>query len=73
MVFVHKERKEKDPLVDLKVVLNKATLPANLIILIVGLSNFMVFQTIPILLRNPQPLGFGADALVLEVYSCLLR
>jgi hypothetical protein len=66
MVFVHIERKEKDPLIDLRLVINKATLPANLIILIVGLSNFMVFQTIPILLRNPQPLGFGADAINTE-------
>ena len=63
MVFVQIERKEKNPLVDLKLVLNKAILPANLIILIVGLSNFMIFQTIPILVRNPEPLGFGADAI----------
>jgi MFS family permease len=63
IVFVQVERKEKNPLVDLKLVLNKAILPANLIILIVGLSNFMVFQTIPILVRNPEPLGFGADAI----------
>jgi MFS family permease len=63
MVFVQIERKEKNPLVDLKLVLNKAILPANLIILIVGLLNFMVFQTIPILVRNPEPLGFGADAI----------
>jgi MFS family permease len=63
MVFVQIERKEKNSLVDLKLALNKAILPANLIILIVGLSNFMVFQTIPILVRNPEPLGFGADAI----------
>ena len=24
---------------------------------------FMVFQTIPILVRNPPPLGFGEDAI----------
>ena len=63
IVFVQIERKEKNPLVNLKLVLNKAILPANLIILIVGLSNFMIFQTIPILVRNPEPLGFGADAI----------
>jgi MFS family permease len=63
IVFVQIERKEKNLLVDLKLVLNKAILPANLIILIVGLSNFMIFQTIPILVRNPEPLGFGADAI----------
>ena len=32
-------------------------------ILIVGLSMFMVFETIPILVRNPIPLGFGESAL----------
>ena len=30
-------------------------------ILIVGLSLFLVFQTIPILVRNPPPVGFGGD------------
>ena len=30
-------------------------------ILIVGLSLFLVFQTIPILVRNPSPVGFGGD------------
>jgi MFS family permease len=30
--------------------------------MIVGFSMFMVFQTIPILARNPAPLGFGEDA-----------
>jgi hypothetical protein len=63
IVFVRIERKERNPLVDLKLVLNKAILPSNLIILIVGLLNFMVFQTIPILVRNPEPLGFGADTI----------
>jgi MFS family permease len=57
------ERRAKYPLVDLGLMLNKAILPANLIIMIVGLSMFMVFQTIPILVRNPQPLGFGEDAI----------
>jgi MFS family permease len=43
--------------------LNKSILPANLIIMLVGLSMFMVFQTIPILVRNPGPIGFGEDAI----------
>jgi MFS family permease len=33
-----------------------------MIILVVGFSMFMVFQTIPVLVRNPQPFGFGLDA-----------
>jgi MFS family permease len=60
--FVFVERKAKNPLVDFKLIRHKAILPANLIILIVGFSMFMIFQTIPVLVRNPEPLGFGGDA-----------
>ncbi len=60
-LFLLIERGESYPLIDLRLLGNKAILPSILIILIVGLSNFMVFQTIPILVRNPEPLGFGAD------------
>jgi MFS family permease len=61
-LFVIIERREKYPLVDFKVILHKVILPSNLIILVVGFSMFMIFQTIPILVRNPQPFGFGLDA-----------
>ncbi|MDQ3852901.1 MAG: MFS transporter [Thermoproteota archaeon] len=61
-LFVFIERREKYPLVDFKLILHKAILPSNLIILVVGFSMFMVFQTIPVLVRNPQPFGFGGDA-----------
>ena len=60
-LFLLIERRESYPLIDLRLLGNRAILPSMLIILIVGLSNFMVFQTIPILVRNPEPLGFGAD------------
>ncbi|TLX85608.1 MAG: MFS transporter, partial [Thaumarchaeota archaeon] len=63
ILFIITESRAKYPLVHLKLILNKAIFPANLIIMIVGLSMFMVFQTIPILVRNPQPLGFGEDAI----------
>jgi MFS family permease len=61
-LFVIIERREKYPLVDFKLILHKAILPSNMIILVVGFSMFMVFQTIPVLVRNPQPFGFGLDA-----------
>ena len=61
--FVIIERKEKYPLVDFKLMLHKSILPANLIIMLVGFSMFMVFQTVPILVRNPEPFGFGEDAI----------
>ena len=61
-LFILVEERSTNPLVDFTLVLHKTVLPANLIIMIVGFSMFMVFQTIPILVRNPQPLGLGEDA-----------
>ena len=63
ILFVVMEKRAKYPLVDFRLMLNKSILPANLIIMLVGLSMFMVFQTIPILVRNPEPAGFGEDAI----------
>ena len=63
VVFVIVERRAKNPLVDFRLLFDKVVLPANLMILIVGLSMFMVFETVPILVRNPIPLGFGESAL----------
>ncbi len=62
-LFIIIERRVSSPLVDFKLMLHKSILPANIMIMIVGLSMFMVFQTIPILVRSPEPLGFGKDAL----------
>jgi len=61
-LFVIIERREKVPLVDFKLMSHRAILPANLMIMTVGFSMFMVFQTVPVLVRNPEPLGFGGDA-----------
>lgn len=63
ILFVFIETRAKHPLVDFRLMLHKSILPANLIIMLVGLSMFMVFQTIPILVRNPGPIGFGEDAI----------
>jgi MFS family permease len=60
--FIAVERRSRAPLVDLKLMAHKVILPANLIIMVVGFSMFIVFQTIPVLVRNPLPLGFGGDA-----------
>ena len=62
ILFVIIEKRVKYPLVNLNLMLNKSILPANLIIMLVGFSMFMVFQTIPILVREPLPIGFGEDA-----------
>jgi MFS family permease len=61
VLFAIIEKRSKHPLIDLKILLNKTILPSNILIMIVGMSMFMVFQTIPVLIRSPVPLGFGAD------------
>ena len=63
ILFVIIERKARSPLVDFKVLLNRSIFPANVMVMIVGLSMFMVFQTIPVLVRSPIPLGFGEGPL----------
>lgn len=63
-LFIAIEKKAKFPLVDLHLMTHKRLLPATLILLIVGLCTFMVYQTIPIMIRSPQPLGFGGDPIV---------
>jgi len=63
MAFIIIERRSTSPLVDFKLLLSRGILPADIIIMIVGLSMFLVFQTIPILVTNPPPYGFGGDAI----------
>jgi MFS family permease len=62
--FIIVERKADSPLIDFKLLINKILLPANIINMIVGITALMVvYQTVPILIRSPQPLGFGGNAL----------
>lgn len=61
IIFVSIEKRSDHPLIDLKLLTHKILLPSNIIIATVGISTFMVYQTIPILIRSPQPLGFGGD------------
>src|SRR5205809_1395807 len=62
-LFVIIEKRAASPLIELSLMAHKVLLPANIVILIFGITIFMVYQTIPILVRSPQPLGFGGDAL----------
>jgi MFS family permease len=61
ILFIRVEKRTSDPLIDFKLLFNKVLLPSNIIISAVGISTFMVYQTIPILIRSPKPLGFGGD------------
>jgi MFS family permease len=61
VLFVIIERRVKSPLVDLNLFLDKTILRANILIMTIGFSMFTVFQTIPVLVENPEPVGFGQD------------
>jgi len=60
--FVAIEKKVQSPLIDLKLMTSKLFLPPVMILMLVSMSIFMVYQTIPVMVRSPQPLGFGGDA-----------
>ena len=63
IAFIIIEKRAKYPLIDFRLLLSKAILPANLIIMIFGISMFTIFQTIAILTRTPTPIGFGGNAI----------
>jgi MFS family permease len=61
VLFILIEKRSASPLFDYSLMSNKRILLATLIIIIVGFSMFIVFQTIPVLVENPKPVGFGGD------------
>src|SRR5918997_472557 len=63
-IFIVIEKKVSSPLLDLKLMTHRKILPASIILMLVFLCMFMVYQTIPIMVRSPPPLGFGGDAVV---------
>jgi MFS family permease len=63
ILFIYIEKHTESPLIDLEIFLKPQILIPSTIIMIVGLSMFMVFQTIPILVQTPNPIGFGGNAI----------
>ncbi|MCE9653191.1 MAG: MFS transporter [Nitrosarchaeum sp.] len=61
--FIITEKKTRQPLLDLKLMISKNFLPPTIILMLVFLSIFTVYLTIPVMVRSPVPLGFGGDAL----------
>lgn len=62
-LFIYIERHAQSPLIDFKIFLRPSILLSSLLIMIVGMSMFMVFQTIPIIIQTPEPIGFGQNAI----------
>ena len=60
--FILIEKRVHSPLLDFKLMTSKSFLPPTIILMLVFMSIFMVYLTIPVMVRSPQPLGFGGDA-----------
>jgi MFS family permease len=58
-MFIILEKGAKYPLIDIKLLRDSVLLPTNVLIMTIGISIFIVYQTMPILVRSPPPLGFG--------------
>ena len=71
--FILVERRAQSPLLDLKLMANKVILPGNLVMLVIGMTMFMVMQTIPILARFPNPLGFGDSVIEAQRFRSLIQ
>jgi MFS family permease len=62
-LFIVIEKKVHFPLLDFKLMTDKSFLAPTIILMLVGMSIFMVYLTIPVLVRSPSPFGFGGSAL----------
>jgi MFS family permease len=51
------------PLIDLNLLGNRIILLNNISLMILGITMFMVYQSISVLVRTPMPLGFGGNAI----------
>jgi MFS family permease len=62
-VFIIIERTVHFPLLDFKLMTSKSFLAPTIILMLVFMSIFMVYLTIPVMVRSPSPLGFGGNAI----------
>ena len=63
VILIIAEKRAKAPLLDFNLMRSKSFLPPTIILLLVFLSIFTVYMTVPVMVRSPEPLGFGGDAL----------
>jgi len=61
--FILIERKSLSPLIDLKLLKDRIILPANILLMCLGCTLFMTYQTIAIMIKSPTPFGFGGNSI----------
>ncbi len=63
-LFIRIERGSSSPLVDMKVMSHRVIILGNIALLVFGIIQYLIFQSVPILARNPTSVGgFGLNAL----------
>ena len=67
IAFLLYERRTKFPIISSNLFLERRILSANIILLFVGMFMFTVFQTLPILIQSPYPVGFGNNAVQMSL------
>jgi MFS family permease len=67
IAFLMYERRTKFPLIASSLFLDRRILSSNIILLIVGMSMFTIFQTLPILAQSPYPVGFDDNAIQMSL------
>jgi MFS family permease len=63
VAFIAIEKRVHSPLLDFKIMASKSFLLPTIILMLVFMSIFMVYLTIPVMVRSPEPFGFGGDAI----------
>jgi MFS family permease len=58
-LFISIQKKAKSPLIDLQLLKDIILLPTNILIMTIGISMFIIYQSLPIMIQSPLPLGFG--------------
>jgi MFS family permease len=61
--FITIEKRVHSPLLDFKIMTSKSFLLPTIILMLVFMSIFMVYLTTPVMVRSPEPFGFGGDAI----------
>ena len=69
ILFIFIEKRTKMPLIDLWLLKQRILLPSYIIMIVTGTTIFLVYPTIVQLVRNPNPAGFGGDA----VYAAYIQ
>jgi len=62
-IFIAIEKRNAFPLIDLTMIKHKIILPSYILLTLTGITMFLIYPTIVQLVRTPQPLGFGGDAI----------